>query len=209
MVSVVTELKIQSKNKNRTNVYLDGEFGFGIANTLALTLHTGQELSEKQVANLIKKDEFEAAFLRADHFMGYKPRTSGEVTRKLLLLKYNSETVKEVIEKLTEQNLLDDKRFAAQWVEERSSFKPKSRKVLAMELKQKNVDPEIIQEALVSLDNEGLAVKAAHEYAQKLKETDWAKFRSRISGFLVRRGFEYSDIAPAVAKVWAEKNYEK
>ncbi len=209
MDRVVTDLKIQSKNKNRTNVYLDGEFGFGIANTLVLTLHVGQELSEKQIADMLKRDEFDGAFHRANHFLGYKPRTSGEVTRKLLMLKYNDETVHEVIEKLTEQNLLDDKRFATQWVEERSSFKPKGKKVLAMELKRKNVDPEIIQQALVNLDSEGLALKAAHEYAQKLSEADRVKFKQRISGFLIRRGFEYSDIAPVVAKVWAEKNHEK
>ncbi len=209
MDRVVTELKIQSKNKNRTNVYLDGEFGFGIDNTLALTLHVGQELSEKQIADMLKRDEFDGAFHRANHFLGYKPRTSGEVTRKLLMLKYNDETVHEVIEKLIEQNLLDDKRFATQWVEERSSFKPKGKKVLAMELKRKNVDPEIIQQALVNLDSEGLALKAAHEYAQKLSEADRLKFKQRISGFLIRRGFEYSDIAPVVAKVWAEKNHEK
>jgi regulatory protein len=209
MDRVVTELKIQSKNKNRTNVYLDGEFGFGIDNTLALTLHVGQELSEKQIADMLKRDEFDGAFHRANHFLGYKPRTSGEVTRKLLMLKYNDETAHEVIEKLTEQNLLDDKRFATQWVEERSSFKPKGKKVLAMELKRKNVDPEIIQQALVNLDSEGLALKAAHEYAQKLSEADRVKFKQRISGFLIRRGFEYSDIAPVVAKVWAEKNHEK
>lgn len=209
MDRVVTDLKIQSKNKNRTNVYLDGEFGFGIDNTLALTLHVGQELSEKQIADMLKRDEFDGAFHRANHFLGYKPRTSGEVTRKLLMLKYNDETAHEVIEKLTEQNLLDDKRFATQWVEERSSFKPKGKKVLAMELKRKNVDPEIIQQALVNLDSEGLALKAAHEYAQKLSEADRVKFKQRISGFLIRRGFEYSDIAPVVAKVWAEKNHEK
>jgi regulatory protein len=169
---------------------LDGEFGFGIDNTLALTLHVGQELSEKQIADMLKRDEFDGAFHRANHFLGYKPRTSGEVTRKLLMLKYNDETVHEVIEKLTEQNLLDDKRFATQWVEERSSFKPKGKKVLAMELKRKNVDPEIIQQALVNLDSEGLALKAAHEYAQKLSEADRVKFTQRISGFLIRRGFE-------------------
>jgi len=209
MDRVVTDLKIQRKNKNRTNVYLDGEFGFGIANTLALTLHVGQGLSEKQIADMLKRDEFEAAFHRADHFLGYKPRTSGEVTRKLLMLKYNDETVHEVIEKLTEQNLLDDKRFATQWVEERSNSKPKGKKVLAMELRQKKVDPEIIQEVLQKVDNQGLALKSAREYAQKTIELDWTIFRKKISGYLIRRGFEYSDIAPIIEGVWAEKNHEK
>jgi regulatory protein len=209
MDRVVTDLKIQSKNKNRTDVYLDGEFGFGIANTLALTLHVGQELSEKQIADLLKRNEFEAAFHRADHFLGYRPRTAGEVIQKLHMLKYNDQTVQEVVEKLTEQNLLDDKQFATQWVEERSNSKPKGKKVLAMELRQKKVDPEIIQEVLQKVDNQGLTLKSAREYAQKTIETDWTIFRKKISGYLIRRGFEYSDIAPIIESVWAEKNHEK
>jgi len=209
MAKVVTDLITQNKNRNRTNVYLDGEFGFGIANNLALTLGIGQEISELQIADLLKRDEFELAFYRADHFLGYRPRTAGEVTQKLQMLKYSQQTVQGVVEKLSEQNLLDDRRFATQWVEERSSSKPKGRKMLAMELKQKKVDPEIIQEALINVDNEGLALKAAREYTLKRNETDWIIFRKKISGFLIRRGFEYSDIAPIIARVWEEKNHEK
>ena len=209
MTRVVTDLTIQNKNKNRTNVCLDGEFGFGISNTLALTLSIGQELSELEIANLQKRDEFEAAFHRADHFLGYKPRTGGEVTQKLHRLKYNDQTVQGVVERLTEQNIVNDRRFAAQWVEERSISKPKGRKVLEMELQQKKVDPEIIQEALSGVDDQELALKAARGYIQKVYETNWISFRKKITGFLIRRGFEYSDIAPIVVKVWAEKNHEK
>lgn len=208
MFRVITDLKIQSKNKNRTNIYLDGEFGFGIDNTHAVSLQLGQRLSEEQISDLLKQDEFDAALHRADHFLGYKPRTSGEVARKLHMLKYNDQIVEEVIRKLTEQNLLDDKRFATQWVEERSNFKPKGRKLLEIELNQKKVDPEIISEALMNIDYESLALKAANEFAQKMHEADWIKFKQRIFSFLIRRGFEYSDIAPIVAKVWADKKHE-
>ncbi len=209
MVRVVTDLKTQNKNRNRTNIYLDGEFGFGIANTLACTLGIGQELSESQIGDLIKRDEFEMAYHRADHFIGYRPRTAGEVSRKLQTLKFSDQTVQRVVEKLIEQNIIDDKRFASQWVEDRSISKPKGRKMLAMELQQKRVDPEVIQDALLNIDDEGLALKAAREYVQKMKESDWIIFRRKVSGFLIRRGFEYSEISSTLEKVWAEKNHEK
>jgi regulatory protein len=209
MDRVVTDLKIQNKNKNRTSVYLDGEFGFGIANGLASSLRVGQELSEIQIVELIRRDEFEVAYHRADHFIGYRPRTAGEVSRKLQGLKYSEETIRGVIQKYTEQNILDDEKFASQWVEERSISKPRGKKLLALELHQKGVDQEIIQEALKNIDNQGLALKAARDFVQKLILTDWNIFRQKVSSFLIRRGFEYSEISPIVEKVWEEKRNEK
>ena len=48
----VTALKVQARNKNRVNVYLDGEFAFGLVKIEAVRLRLGQELSESAVAAL-------------------------------------------------------------------------------------------------------------------------------------------------------------
>ena len=206
---LVTDLKIQNKNKNRTSVYLDGEYSFGLTNTLASSLAIGQELSEKQISENNDQDEFEEAFRRADHFIGYRPRAVAEVTRKLHSLHFNDRIVEKVVERLSEQSILDDKRFASQWVEERSNSKPRGRKLLENELHQKGVQSEIIQQALGSINSNGLALKAAHEYARKLQKIEWVAFRQKLSGFLMRRGFEYSEILPIVKNVWEEKNIDE
>ena len=57
---VITGIK-QQKNKNRVNVYLDDEFGFGIDldNFVLLHLKVDQELTDAEVEEIVKKAEFQ------------------------------------------------------------------------------------------------------------------------------------------------------
>ena len=48
----ITALKAQKRNPNRVNVYLDGNFAFGVARIVAAWLNIGQELSPEKVASL-------------------------------------------------------------------------------------------------------------------------------------------------------------
>jgi hypothetical protein len=52
MTREVTALKAQKKNPNRINVYLDGEFAFGLARIVAAWLTIGQHLSEVDIDRL-------------------------------------------------------------------------------------------------------------------------------------------------------------
>ena len=61
MTKKVTALKLQKRNKNRVNVYLDGEFAFGLARIVAAWLSTGQELTEEKIAELQAQDNVEVA----------------------------------------------------------------------------------------------------------------------------------------------------
>ncbi len=55
-MSKISKIKLQ-KNKKRVNVYLDGKFAFGLVLDIFAKagLKTGQELSEKEIENLIFK----------------------------------------------------------------------------------------------------------------------------------------------------------
>ena len=48
----ITGLKLQKRNNDRVNVYLDGEFAFGLSRIVAAWLRTGQELSDEKIAEL-------------------------------------------------------------------------------------------------------------------------------------------------------------
>jgi len=59
----ITAIEPQQKNSQRVNVYLDGEFAFGLASILAAWLKVGQELSEEKIASLKTDDESEITYL--------------------------------------------------------------------------------------------------------------------------------------------------
>ena len=65
MTQIITALKVQKKNANRVNVYLDGEFAFGLARITAAWLRKGQILSNREIDSLKSADEIEVAYQRA------------------------------------------------------------------------------------------------------------------------------------------------
>ena len=65
------------------NIYLDGEFAFGLARITAGWLKVGQELSEEKIAALQAEDANEMTYQKALHFLSYRPRSSAEVRQNL------------------------------------------------------------------------------------------------------------------------------
>jgi regulatory protein len=205
MTREVTALKAQKKNPNRINVYLDGEFAFGLARIVAAWLRIGQHLSEVDIDRLKRQDTSEVAFQKALHFLSYRPRSEAEVQRKLSDQGFEAQVQAEVIERLKNNNLLGDERFASDWVENRSTFRPRSKRLLSMELRQKGVGEEEIEKALAETeDDSSLAYQSAIKYAGRLASADWETFRKRLGAYLMRRGFSYGTIAPILHQVWEE-----
>ena len=63
---------------------------------------------------------------------------------------------------------------------------------------------EGVLEAQVS--EEATAFAAARKYARRLDDAEWPEFRRKLGGFLVRRGFSYTTVAPVVSEVKAVKS---
>ena len=45
----ITGIQAQKRSPNRVNIYLDGEYAFGLAQIVAAWLRVGQELDEKKI----------------------------------------------------------------------------------------------------------------------------------------------------------------
>jgi regulatory protein len=204
MTKKITALKLQKRNKNRVSVYLDGEYAFGLAKIVAAWLQVGQELTTEKVQELKAKDGVEVALQRAINFLSYRPRSENEVRQNLKKHKVEEEVIEEIIQRLQLGGLVDDKNFAELWVENRSDLRPRGSKALRMELRQKGIPFEIIEETLEDLDEDELAYRAAKKQARKLKGLEWQDFRKKMYGFLARRGFNYGIISTIIPRVWEE-----
>jgi regulatory protein len=199
----ITGLKVQKKNTQRVNVYLDGEFAFGLRRIVAAWLQIGQELSEEKIAQLKADDAREEAYQRALRALDTRPRSVAEVRQKLLEHDIPEDLAEGVLERLKASGFLNDERFAQTWIENRSEFRPRGRRALVYELRQRGVDAEAIEASLEDLDEASLALQAAHKQARKLQGLEWPEFRLKLTGFLARRGFNYEDAVAAVSQVWA------
>lgn len=187
------------------NIYLDGEYAFGLSCIVAAWLKVGQELSEEKVASLLAEDAIEVAYQKALHFLGYRPRSSAEVRQNLTKRGISDDIVEQTVTRLQRAGLVNDQEFASTWVENRNTFQPRSRSALRMELHRKGLNDEVIQPVLdEQVDEPALAREAARKYARRLAGLEWPEFRRKLGGFLARRGFSYDTLTPVVCEIWKE-----
>lgn len=201
----VTALKVQKHHPNRVNVYLDNEYSFGLSRITAAWLRVGQELSPTKIARLQAEDQREEAYMQALHFLDYRPRSRAEVRRNLEKHAIPPEVISDVFKRLERSGLVNDERFAQDWVENRSEFRPRSRRALAFELRQRGLDDSAIEKALEGLNEEVMAYQAALKQARHFEGLQLRDFNNKLGSFLARRGFSYEIIKHVVAKVWDEK----
>lgn len=207
MERVITSIKVQKRNPQRVNIDLDGEFAFGLSRLLAAWLKPGDKLTEEKINTLIEKDTLEVAYQRALDLLNYRPRSEKEIRQRLTEKSIQPDLIELVVERLKLANLVRDESFARMWVESRNEFHPRGRRLLRYELKAKGITDQYIDSALEKApEEEELAKKAAIQYARRLDGLDWQKFKNRLSGFLARRGFSYTTIAPIVKSLWETRD---
>jgi regulatory protein len=203
----ITAIETQKKNPNRVNIYLDDQFAFGLSRMAAAWLQPQQILTDEKIAALLVDDAREVAMQKALHFLGYRARSKQEVQKNLEKHEIPEDVIHYTLQRLQENKLLNDQEFAETWVENRNTFRPRSRRVLSLELRRKGLDDETVEKVLrENVDENVLAMEAARKYVRRIHSLEWQEFRQKLTGFLGRRGFSYEVCAPVVRTIWNEIN---
>jgi SOS response regulatory protein OraA/RecX len=99
-----------------------------------------------------------------------------------------------VVEELHRQHLLDDEKFARQWIASRTAFRPRSKIVLSQELRQKGVDQALIKTLLDELLSKDSEVESARKLlAKRTRKTEEQNIR-----YLAGKGFSFAIIRQAL-----------
>jgi regulatory protein len=201
----ITAIEPQRRKPQRVNVYLDGEFAFGLARLTAGWLKVGQELDQRRITSLQAEDASEMVYQKAIHFLGFRPRSMAEVRQNLAKRGYEDTVISETLHRLQQAGMVNDQEFARAWVENRNTFRPRSKSALRMELRRKGLADDIIETVLIEqIDEESLAFAAARKYARRLAGLEPLEFRQKLGGYLARRGFSFTTLSPIVSEVWKE-----
>lgn len=153
-------------------------------------------------------DEFEKFYNKALRFLSYRPRSVDEVRKKLLELRGRFKSAKrnttpeiaeKIIEKLKDYKFLDDAAFVRWWIEQRTNHKPRSLRLIKMELRQKGIDTELIESVIQSSE---FKIQSDLESAKKLIEKKIKRYKgldrqekfAKVSRFLASKGFNYDII---------------
>lgn len=109
-----------------------------------------------------------------------------------------------VLKRLEEIGYVDDERFAHSLVAARQGLKPKGKRAIRLELAQKGVSEDIVNEALghatnsTELDSARVAIR---KKIPQWKELPDVKRKTRIFSYLQRRGFDASIIRTIIDEV--------
>jgi len=209
LMAKITAIVSQKGDTDRVNIHLDGEFAFGLARITAAWLKVGQELSEEKIASLQAEDARERAYQQALLFLSYRTRSESEIRQNLRKHELPEDVIEFTLARLRENRLADDDQFARAWVENRNTFRPRSRRALAVELRQKGLSDEVAQSALAAVDDEALAYEAGLKKVRRFQDLEWNEFRRKLSEFLARRGFPYSVTVSVVSRLWNETHAEQ
>lgn len=213
----ITDIRPQKKSKKRLNIYLDGDFAFGISVQLRFEkkIEIGKKVTTKQIQDIILADQTERLENKSLKFLAFRPRSEKEI-RDYLLRKgkvneikseleksqYES-SIQEVIQRLKRIGQIDDYEFSKWWLEQRYNFSPRGEALLKAELRYKGIETSIIEDLLQN-DTEiqvQLATKAAEKKIKLYKKLEEKEFKDKMSQFLVRRGFGWTIVKQVVDTV--------
>ena len=203
-MGLITALENQTRNRNRINVHLDGSYRFAVDRALAVDLQIGKEISNEEIKVLQKLDAEELLYRRSQRLIDHRPRAEQELRNRFERDKIPEDIQQSVVRKLKDRGLIDDHAFVEAWIENRQVFRPRSARALRMELRQKGVPREVVEQHLIDFDDEQAAYAAAIIGARRYHSAEWETFRKRLSAYLLRRGFGHSIISSVVSRVWRE-----
>lgn len=183
--------KIQALTKQKYRIFLDGESAFTVYKGELSRYHLEEgavlppEVYEELVNGVLKK----RATLRAMHILERTDKTEAQLRKKLEESEYPKEAVESAIAYVISYGYLDDRRYAEHYIEWKKQGKGKAR--LKMELAQKGISREIIEEVLESTDF-GETREIIRQIILKKRKTNIPmneKEKQRLYGFLMRKGF--------------------
>ena len=202
----ITKLEQQKRNTSRFNLYIDDRFLAGIsANTLAkFNLYKGKEVEEDLLSDILYQELKQRFLDRSVSYITRAPKTVFQLRKYLRELKYKKKgkwfdekletdfekIFDEVVERLIEMKLLDDKNFAEMFIESRIKNKPRGKFVLVSELISKGVDKEIAKEVCNELIEDEYDILKRTFY-KKYKSYSLALNDQKKIAYLQRKGFSY------------------
>ncbi|HIZ73113.1 MAG TPA: RecX family transcriptional regulator [Candidatus Gallimonas intestinavium] len=150
----ITGITPQIRDKERCNIEVDGRFfcGMKLETVVKHRLKVGVAVSEEELSRLQLESEKLTALDKALTYITASMKTERDIRTYLRKKGYLEDVSDYVVEKMRSYGYLDDDAYARAYIEH--AGKKKGSRLIAMELRQKGVSDEAIEEALSSVSGE-------------------------------------------------------
>lgn len=127
-------------------------------------------------------------------YIVFKKRTEEELKNKCKMLKYDDETIEQIVEYLKENGYINDEVYIEKYIKNVTRLKACSIREIKIDLMKKGINEELIDKYITD-DLESFEEKSAKELAiKKSKIGDIEK----VKRYLLNKGFSYTNVAKAI-----------
>ncbi|WP_462318259.1 regulatory protein RecX [Marinilabilia sp.] len=127
-----------------------------------------------------------------------------DIRKKLVKWEISTEYIDKILNQLMEDKFIDESRYARFFVKDKFKFNRWGRKKIWWQLRQKEILPEIIEEALEQIDEDEYSQKLEGVIKEKLRQVknkEPLKQKAAIIRNAVSKGYEYHEIIPIVEQL--------
>jgi len=194
----VTAIKQQVKRQDRYSVYVDGAYAFSLseAGLIDSKLVSGQELSGEQLKELKQAAGLDKAYSNALRYVVMRSRSEWELQDYFRRKGVDREAAEQIVVRLRRLDLLNDRTFAEAWVSNRRLLKNVSKRRLQLELRQKHVASDIIEQVLAEDEADERSILRQLIEKKRTRYPD----RQKLMQYLMRQGFGYDDITSVLSE---------
>lgn len=142
------------------------------------------------------------------HLCARGERSTGDAMRLMRTWGVPEGERQAVVDRLVAQRFIDNGRYAELYVREKSRLSGWGARKIAMQLRTKGVEKEVIAEALATIDRDEQGDRLAEKLRRKMRTTkaqsDY-EMRGKLLRYALGLGYDYDDANTALDKIMAER----
>lgn len=202
----ITKIEYQKKNKERFNIYIDDEYGFAVDISILIkySLKKGMELDDALIDEILLAEEEISVYNYGISVLSRYFKSEYELRLKMKNKGFNPQLIDNAISILKERKYLDDERYCEMFINDKINISKHGVRKIKEALYYKGIDKEIIEEKIKSISAESEEERALLLGEKKLlniKENDNRKKMSKLSNYLLGKGFEYETVNKTLRKL--------
>lgn len=192
-MKTITGLKVQTKDKNRVNVSLDGSYFCALMLECVVkhNLKVGMMIDEKVLENLQLESEKTFAYEKALKLVSTRYKTKKEVENYLHEKGYAPATIWFVIKKLSDYDFINDERYVDSYLSH--YLKKDGVRKIKQKLLAKGISEELIDGAINNVDEQLEQIIVLKDKYMKNKD-DTKENYLKLYRYLVGKGFRTDEI---------------
>lgn len=190
-------IKYEKKGNNKYRIYLEGNVKIDVYEDVIIknNLLYKEELTEDLIYKIDAENSRYHLYNKAVKYISVRVRSEKEITDYLKRMIDDDELIREIIDKLYKNKLLDDEQFTKAFINDKFKFSSMGPYMIVAELKKHQIPDEVIYRYLNDISKEEIMekmMKQVNKIVKSSKSKDKLKHKIYIN--LMRLGYYSEDI---------------